>query len=33
MITLTDTDLYLPDFADIWFTNCSVRYRALKGGR
>jgi phage terminase large subunit len=33
MITLTDTDLYLPDFCDIWFTNCNARYRALKGGR
>lgn len=33
MITLTDTDLYLKDFKDIWFTNCNDRYRALKGGR
>lgn len=23
----------LRDFADIWFTNCSMRYRVLKGGR
>lgn len=33
MITLTDTDLYLPAFEDIWFTNCNARYRALKGAR
>ena len=33
MITLNDTELYLPDFKDIWFTNCDDRYRALKGGR
>jgi len=33
MITLTDTDLYLQDFNDVWFTNCNDRYRALKGGR
>lgn len=33
MITFTDTDLYLPAFHDIWFTNCPCRYRALKGGR
>lgn len=33
MITLTDTELYLPDFADIWFTNCNARYRCLKGAR
>lgn len=25
--------LLLPDFADIWFTNCHCRYRNLKGGR
>lgn len=33
MITLSDVDLYLPDFADIWFTNCHARYRGLKGAR
>lgn len=33
MITLNDTELYLPDFANIWFTNCDARYRCLKGGR
>lgn len=33
MITITDTDLYLPDFSDVWFTNCDDRYRLLKGGR
>lgn len=33
MITLSDIDLYLPDFADIWFTNCDARYRGLKGAR
>jgi len=33
MLTLSDTDLYLPDFQDIWFTNCDARYRLLKGGR
>lgn len=26
-------NIILPDFADIWFTNCDARYRALKGGR
>lgn len=33
MITLNDEELYLPDFSDIWFTNCSDRYRGLKGAR
>lgn len=33
MITLNDIDLYLPDFSDVWFTNCDARYRALKGAR
>lgn len=33
MITISDEELRLPDFADIWFTNCDARYRALKGGR
>ena len=33
MITLNDEDLYLSDFADVWFTNCDARYRALKGAR
>ena len=33
MITLNDVELYLPDFRDIWFTNCDTRYRALKGAR
>ena len=33
MIQLIDTDLYLPDFSDVWFTNNTDRYRALKGGR
>lgn len=33
MIQLIDTDLYLPDFTDIWFTNCDARYRPLKGAR
>lgn len=33
MITLTDYELYLADFEDIWFTNCDSRYRGLKGGR
>lgn len=33
MITLIDTELYLKDFNDVWFTNCNDRYRALKGGR
>ena len=33
MIQLIDTDLYLQDFSDIWFTNCDDRYRVLKGGR
>ncbi len=33
MIVLNDEDLYLPDFADIWFTNCDARYRPLKGAR
>lgn len=32
-MTISDVDLYLPDFADIWFTNCPARYRALKGAR
>ena len=32
-MTISDVDLYLQDFADIWFTNCSARYRALKGAR
>lgn len=33
MIILSDVDLYLSDFRDIWFTNCDARYRALKGAR
>ena len=33
MITFSDVELYLPDFHDIWFTNCDARYRALKGAR
>ena len=33
MIQLSDNELYLHDFEDIWFTNCDARYRALKGGR
>lgn len=33
MIKLCDEDLYLGDFADIWFTNCDARYRCLKGAR
>ena len=33
MITINDEELRLPDFADIWFTNCDARYRCLKGGR
>ena len=33
MIQLIDEELYLPDFKDVWFTNCSDRYRALKGAR
>lgn len=33
MIQLNDTELYLPDFSDIWFTNCNDRYRLLKGAR
>lgn len=32
-ITINDSDVLLPDFADIWFTNCDSRYRPLKGGR
>lgn len=30
---ISDEELVLPDYGDIWFTNCSARYRALKGGR
>ena len=33
MITLNDEELFLSDFADIWFTNCDCRYKALKGAR
>ena len=33
MITICDEELYLADFRDIWFTNCDLRYRALKGAR
>jgi len=33
MITINDTDLYLHDFKDVWFTNCQHRYRLLKGAR
>lgn len=33
MTQLVDSELYLPDFSKIWFTNCSSRYRGLKGGR
>ena len=33
MITLNDEELFLPDFAPIWFTNCEDRYRGLKGAR
>lgn len=33
MVTISDEELYLPDFGDIWFTNCDDRYRALKGAR
>lgn len=33
MIEFNDEELYLPDFSDIWFTNCDDRYRALKGAR
>jgi len=33
MINLCDTELSLADFQDIWFTNCPVRYRLLKGAR
>lgn len=33
MITLCDTELYLPDFSDMWFTNNDDRYRLLKGAR
>lgn len=30
---INDKELMLPDYGDIWFTNCDARYRALKGGR
>lgn len=33
MTEFIDTELYLPDFSDIWFTNCDSRYRCLKGAR
>ena len=33
MVVISDVDLYLHDFSDIWFTNCDARYRALKGAR
>ena len=33
MVTISDEELRLPDFSDIWFTNCDARYRALKGAR
>lgn len=33
MTTISDEELRLPDFSDIWFTNCDARYRCLKGGR
>ena len=33
MVTINDEELRLPDFSDIWFTNCDARYRCLKGGR
>lgn len=33
MVVISDIDLYLQDFHDIWFTNCNARYRALKGAR
>jgi len=32
MITFSD-ELALPDFSDIWFTECPARYRCLKGAR
>lgn len=33
MITLHDVELVLPDFMPVWFTNCRLRYKALKGAR
>lgn len=33
MVNLIDYELYLPDFKQMWFTNCDSRYRALKGAR
>lgn len=33
MITISDEELRLDAFSDVWFTNCDARYRALKGGR
>lgn len=33
MTTISDEDLRLPSFSDIWFTQCDARYRALKGAR
>ncbi len=33
MLIFNDEELYLPDFKDIWFTNCDARYRGLKGAR
>ena len=32
-MNLNAADIILPDFADIWFTNCEARYRVLKGAR
>ena len=32
-MNLIANDIILPDFADIWFTNCNARYRLLKGAR
>ena len=32
-MNLNAAELILPDFADIWFTNCDARYRGLKGAR
>lgn len=32
-MNLNAYETILPDFADIWFTNCNARYRGLKGAR
>lgn len=32
-MNLDAEQIILPDFADIWFTNCNARYRILKGAR